>query len=176
MAAVRIGVIGLGRITQLMHLPHLCELDDRFEVAGVCDASPGLARLMADRYHVPLATADYRDLLRAGLDAVLVAVPVPPEDIVQLLPHPGVPPGVEVVRHRLPRREVVRQAPPLAPGPRQVEDGIDDVLAVVGPLPPGPGLGLWEQVADVMPLKGGQVTRVRLPCAHARRVNSTPAH
>lgn len=82
MARVRTGVIGLGRITQLMHLPHLRELDERFEVAGVCDASPGLARLMADRYHVPLATADYRDLLRAGLDAVLVAVPVPPEDIV----------------------------------------------------------------------------------------------
>jgi len=78
----RIGVVGLGRITQLMHLPHLRNLDDRFDVAGVCDASPGLARLMADRHHVPMATANYRELLRAGLDAVLVAVPVPPEDIV----------------------------------------------------------------------------------------------
>ncbi|HKA48533.1 MAG TPA: Gfo/Idh/MocA family oxidoreductase [Candidatus Dormibacteraeota bacterium] len=82
MPRVRIGVIGLGRITQLMHLPHLRDLDDRFEMAGVCDVSLELAQLMADRYHVPLATANYRDLLQAELDAVLVAVPVPPEGIV----------------------------------------------------------------------------------------------
>ncbi len=78
MTRVRIGVIGLGRITQLMHLPHLRDLDDRFEVAGVCDVSPNLARLMVDRHHVPLATATHRELLEAGLDAVLIAVPVPP--------------------------------------------------------------------------------------------------
>ena len=82
MTRVQIGVVGLGRITQLMHLPHLRDLDDRFEIAGVCDVSPGLARLMADRHHVPIATANYRELLRAGLDAVLIAVPVPPEDMV----------------------------------------------------------------------------------------------
>ncbi|HKA09344.1 MAG TPA: Gfo/Idh/MocA family oxidoreductase [Candidatus Dormibacteraeota bacterium] len=82
MTRVRVGVIGLGRVTQLMHLPHLRDLDDRFEIAGVCDVSPELTRLMAGRYHVPLATASYRDLLRAELDAVLVAVTVPPEDIV----------------------------------------------------------------------------------------------
>lgn len=75
MRRMRIGVVGLGRITQLMHLPHLRDLYDRFEIAGVCDVSRSLARLMADRHRVPLATADYRELLREGLDAVLVAVP-----------------------------------------------------------------------------------------------------
>jgi predicted dehydrogenase len=79
---LRVGVIGLGRITQLMHLPHLVELDDKFEIAVVCDVSPKLARQMAARFHVPMATANYRELLAAGLDAVLIAVPVPPEDIV----------------------------------------------------------------------------------------------
>src|SRR5262249_22730054 len=33
-------------------------------------------------HHVPMATANYRELLRAELDAVLIAVPVPPEDMV----------------------------------------------------------------------------------------------
>ncbi len=82
MTPMRIGVAGLGRITQLMHLPHLRDLDDRFEIAGVCDVSPSLARLMGERHRVPLATADYSELLRAGLDAVLAAVPVPREDMV----------------------------------------------------------------------------------------------
>lgn len=80
--SLRIGVVGLGRISQLMHLPHLHELADRFQIAGVCDISPGLARLMAERYGAPLATSDHRALLAAGLDALLVAVPSPPEEIV----------------------------------------------------------------------------------------------
>jgi predicted dehydrogenase len=79
---LRIGVVGLGRISQLMHLPNLRDLSDRFELAGVCDLSPGVARLMATRYGAQLATSDHRELLSAGLDAVLVAVPIPPEEIV----------------------------------------------------------------------------------------------
>jgi predicted dehydrogenase len=79
---LRIGVVGLGRISQLMHLPNLRDLPDRFELAGVCDISPALARLMAARHGAPLATTDHRELLAAGLDAVLVAVPIPPEEIV----------------------------------------------------------------------------------------------
>ena len=82
MSRVRIGVIGLGRITQLMHLPHLHDMDDRFSLAGVCDVALPLAQLMADRYGATLATTDHRELLSAGLDAVLIAVPVPPEDAV----------------------------------------------------------------------------------------------
>jgi predicted dehydrogenase len=80
--SLRIGVVGLGRITQLMHLPNLRELSDRYRIAGVCDVSPGLARLMAGRFGAPLATTDHRRLLSAGLDALLVAVPIPAEDIV----------------------------------------------------------------------------------------------
>jgi predicted dehydrogenase len=79
---LRIGVVGLGRISQLMHLPNLRDMPDRFELAGVCDISPGLARLMAGRYGAPLATSDHRELLAAGLDALLVAVPIPAEEIV----------------------------------------------------------------------------------------------
>src|SRR5207245_911331 len=89
------------------------------------------------------------------------------------------PPRVEVVADGLPRREVVRQAPPLAPGPGQVEDRIDDVLAVVDPGPTGSPrrpVAVREEVVDVGPLEVRQVTRVGLPCAHAKRINSTPGH
>jgi hypothetical protein len=97
---------------------------------------------------------------------------------VELLPHPGVPPGVEVVRHGLPRRVVVRQHPPGAPAAGQVEDGVHDVPEWVGPL--ASAAARWavragEQVGDVGPLEVGQVTRVTHPCGrHAERLNSTP--
>lgn len=87
-----------------------------------------------------------------------------PEGVVDLLPHPGVPPRVEVVADRLPRREVVGQHPPGAPAPRQVEDGVDHLPQRVLPGPPGRAVALREQVADVVPLEVGQVARVSLPC------------
>ena len=37
MARIRIGVIGCGLIGQMMHLPHLRELDDLYEIGAVCD-------------------------------------------------------------------------------------------------------------------------------------------
>lgn len=78
---VRIGVIGAGSISQQMHLPYLAELDDRFELAGICDASSNLARTLAERHGVPFTTTDHRQLLAQGLDAVLIAVNVPSEDL-----------------------------------------------------------------------------------------------
>src|SRR5947208_12824630 len=74
----------------------------------------GLGRLHALAVH---------DARTRGLLPVEELADVPPEDVVQPLPHPGVPPRVEVIRDGLPRGEVVRQTPPLAAGPRQVEDG-----------------------------------------------------
>ena len=73
MPRIRIGVIGCGLIAQVMHLPHLRELHDRFELAALCDVSPGTLGAVADHYGVARRFADYRDLLREPLDAVLVA-------------------------------------------------------------------------------------------------------
>jgi predicted dehydrogenase len=56
----------------MMHLPHLRELDDRFEIAALCDVSPGALRHVGDRYGVARRHADHRALLREPLDAVLV--------------------------------------------------------------------------------------------------------
>ena len=67
------GVIGCGLIAQVMHLPHLRELHERFELAALCDVSPGTLRAVGDHYGVARRFADHRELLREPLDAVLVA-------------------------------------------------------------------------------------------------------
>lgn len=72
MPRIRVGVIGCGGVAQMMHLPHLRELDDRFEIAALCDVSPGALRHVGDRYGVARRHADHRALLREPLDAVLV--------------------------------------------------------------------------------------------------------
>src|SRR6202035_3946980 len=40
---LRVGVVGCGVIAQVMHLPHLADLRDRFEVAALCDVSEPVA-------------------------------------------------------------------------------------------------------------------------------------
>jgi predicted dehydrogenase len=69
---VRIGVVGCGLIAQVMHLHYLNELSDRFELAAVCDISPGLAAGCAERFGVHRAHADWESLLEDKLDAVLI--------------------------------------------------------------------------------------------------------
>lgn len=72
---VRVGVIGTGAIAQIMHLPYLGELDDRFTLAALCDVSPGTLEAVAERYHVPRQACftDYRELCESDLvDAVLI--------------------------------------------------------------------------------------------------------
>lgn len=74
-STIRVGVVGCGLIAQVMHLPHLRELDDRFEVAALCDIAPeplefaGRAFPAARRHH------DWTALLEERLDAVLVLTP-----------------------------------------------------------------------------------------------------
>ena len=70
---VGIGLIGAGMIAQVMHLPHLLELPDLFEVVALCDLSPGTVQAVAARCGIRFTTSDYREMLeRADLDAVMV--------------------------------------------------------------------------------------------------------
>ena len=71
---IRVGVIGCGLVAQVMHLPYLRELADQFEIAGVCDLSPARLDAVAQMYHVPRRTTDWRELLTWPLDAVMVLV------------------------------------------------------------------------------------------------------
>jgi predicted dehydrogenase len=69
---LRVGVVGTGVIAQVMHLHYLGELAESYEVAAVCDIVGENARACAERYDVPAAFTDWRELIRQPLDAVLV--------------------------------------------------------------------------------------------------------
>jgi predicted dehydrogenase len=68
-----VGVVGLGEVAQIIHLPVLESLSDRFEIAAACDISPTLLQTMGDRYGVSARYSDAGELLRGEqLDGVLV--------------------------------------------------------------------------------------------------------
>lgn len=69
----RVGVVGCGLIAQVMHLPYLAELSDRFELAAVCDIRGEVAAACAERYGIPSVSSRWEDLLAERLDAVLIA-------------------------------------------------------------------------------------------------------
>lgn len=72
---LKIGLVGCGIIAQVMHLHYLAELPALFEIAAVCDISAEVARACAERYHVSFVTTDWRHLLEAPLDAIMVLTP-----------------------------------------------------------------------------------------------------
>lgn len=72
---IRVGLIGLGEVAQLMHLPLLAD-DTRFAIEAVTDASPSLAAAMGRRYGVPRVHASAQALIEdAGLDVIFILTP-----------------------------------------------------------------------------------------------------
>ena len=59
-------------IAQIMHLHHLAQLKDQFEIAALCDLDRGLAEACAQRYQVPKVFTDWNDLVAESLDVVMV--------------------------------------------------------------------------------------------------------
>ncbi|WP_148574796.1 Gfo/Idh/MocA family protein [Nocardioides caldifontis] len=73
MSKLRVGVIGLGEVAQVIHLPVIESLPDRYELAAVCDISPGLVKRVGDRYRVEHRYTDATEMIAsATLDCVLV--------------------------------------------------------------------------------------------------------
>lgn len=75
MQVIRAGIIGLGEVAQIIHLPILQALSDRFAITALCDVSPMLLEAMGERYRVPgpARHLDYRDLVvRDDVDVVFV--------------------------------------------------------------------------------------------------------
>jgi predicted dehydrogenase len=59
-------------IAQVMHLPHLAELRDRFEIAALCDVSEPVAAACAEIYGVPSVHTSWEELVAQRLDVVMV--------------------------------------------------------------------------------------------------------
>jgi predicted dehydrogenase len=72
---LRVGVVGCGVIAQVMHLPHLAELDDRFELVAVCDLSAPVAESCARRFGAERAVTAWEDLVALLLEVVFVLTP-----------------------------------------------------------------------------------------------------
>ena len=67
---LRVGVIGCGVIAEVMHLPHLNELDDLFELRAVCDISRDKAAACARRFGAPSVFESWEEMLASEpLDA-----------------------------------------------------------------------------------------------------------
>lgn len=71
-ARLRLGVIGCGLVAQVMHLPHLRDLEDRFEVAALCDLSKQALAFARRSFPGARSTRNWREVLEEPLDAVLV--------------------------------------------------------------------------------------------------------
>jgi predicted dehydrogenase len=73
---IRIGIVGCGEATQILHLPSLRQLDELFEVVAACDASRSVVDAVARDWGIAVAVTDPAELFaRADVDAILIASP-----------------------------------------------------------------------------------------------------
>lgn len=75
MTTIKVGLVGLGEVAQIIHLPILQALSDKYEISAICDISQELLTAMGERYNIPPAQRylDANDLARQeDLDAVFV--------------------------------------------------------------------------------------------------------
>jgi predicted dehydrogenase len=73
---IRIGIVGCGEVTQIIHLPSLYQLDEYYKVTALCDISPKTLNGVGDQWNIEKRCTDYRDLSElADVDAVLIANP-----------------------------------------------------------------------------------------------------
>ena len=73
---LRVGVIGCGEVTQVIHLPTLAQLADDFEVTALCDVDTTVLAAVGDAWSVDRRFTDAHELVAQGdVDAVLVANP-----------------------------------------------------------------------------------------------------
>jgi len=71
----RIGIIGLGGIGQLVHLPTFSKLKE-IEIAAVAELNKNRLNSLSDKFNIPNRFTDYREMLaNVELDAVVIATP-----------------------------------------------------------------------------------------------------
>ncbi len=73
---LRLGIVGCGEATQLIHLPTLRDLRDRLKVTALCDISRRVLEGVGEEWNIARRHLDYHTLVAdPEIDAVLVANP-----------------------------------------------------------------------------------------------------
>ncbi|MDY3619354.1 Gfo/Idh/MocA family protein [Agathobaculum sp.] len=73
---IKVGVIGLGEVSQCMHLPILQDLCEKYEVKAVSDVAPSLVEFIQKKYHIKESYLDAAELIeKADIEAVLILSP-----------------------------------------------------------------------------------------------------
>ncbi|KKI92048.1 oxidoreductase [Bacillus sp. SA1-12] len=73
MSKIKVGVIGLGEVGQIIHLPILKNLSDQFEIAALCDISEQLLQVIGEKYQVEHLYTDAEELTQQkDLELVMV--------------------------------------------------------------------------------------------------------
>ncbi len=76
MQRLRIGIVGCGEVTQVIHLPSLTQLAEQFTVTAVCDVSARVLQAVGEQWRVTKRYREYQELLaQDDVDAVLIANP-----------------------------------------------------------------------------------------------------
>ena len=75
MEKLRVGIVGLGWVSQLFHLPILKKLED-VEIVAVCDKEKSRAKMIAERFGIPHFYQDHQQMLaKEELHTVDVCTP-----------------------------------------------------------------------------------------------------
>ena len=71
----KIGVIGLGGVAQLVHLPNLSKLPNA-ELTAVCEINKSRLMTIAEKFNIKERYSNYKDMLeKSEMDAVIIATP-----------------------------------------------------------------------------------------------------
>ena len=62
MNKVRIGIVGCGEVTQIMHLPSLAQLEEKFTIIALCDVSKQVLQAVGGPWQVSGLYLDYHEL------------------------------------------------------------------------------------------------------------------
>lgn len=70
---IKVGLVGLGEVAQIIHLPVLSTLQDKYEIYALCDISPKVLEAVGRQYQVERLFADAAEMAALPeLDAVFV--------------------------------------------------------------------------------------------------------
>lgn len=73
---MNVGIIGLGEVAQLMHIPILKDMQESFTITAISDVSPSLTDFIAEKYHIKDKFSDPKTLIKeSDADVIFVLSP-----------------------------------------------------------------------------------------------------